>query len=118
MLSHFTNSLQLLEIAQQEKLYKKVVLQLQKDFELANVPIQLSTDISPLQLKTLLHEKVYVLIVENFERYLNLLYVVDISEHEVRNIPLSDAVDVAAEVSFLLLKREWKKVWYRNKYSS
>ncbi|MFD2100741.1 hypothetical protein [Flagellimonas iocasae] len=118
MLSNFTNSLQLLEVAQKEQLYKKLVLQLKKDFELANVPIKLATDISPDELKTLLHEKVYVLIVEKFDQYLNLLYVVDIPESEVRKIAPADAVDISAEVSFLLLKREWQKVWFKNKYSS
>ncbi len=118
MISNFTNSLELLEVVQKEQLYKKLLLQLKKDFELANVPLKFSMDISPADLKTLLHEKIYVLIVETFERYLNLLYVVDISESEVRNIAASDAVDISAEVSFLLLKREWQKVWFKNKYSS
>jgi hypothetical protein len=118
MLSNFTNSLQLLEVVQKEQLYKELVLQIKKDFELANVPIKLTTDISPEELKTVLHEKVYVLIVERFEQYLNLLYVVDIPESEVRKIVPSDAVDISAEVSLLLLKREWQKVWFKNKYSS
>lgn len=118
MISNFTNSVELLEVAQKEQLYKKLVLQLKKDFELANVPIKLSADIPPAELKALIHEKVYVLIVEKFDQYLNLLYVVDISENEVRKITASDAVDISAEVSFLLLKREWQKVWFKNKYSS
>lgn len=118
MLSNFTNSLELLEVAQREQLYKKLLLQLKKDFELANVSVKLSMDISPEELKTLIHEKIYVLIVERFDQYLNLLYVVDIPENEVRKIEPSDAVDISAEVSFLLLKREWQKVWFKNKYSS
>lgn len=118
MLSNFTNSLQLLEVVQKEQLYKELVLQIKKDFELANVPIKLTADISPEELKTILHEKVYVLIVERFEQYLNLLYVVDIPESEVRKIVPSDAVDISAKVSLLLLKREWQKVWFKNKYSS
>lgn len=118
MISNFTNSLELLEVAQKEQLYRKLVLQLKKDFELANVPINIPTGISSEELKSIVHEKIYFLIVEKFEQYLNLLYVVDISENEVRKIAPSDAVDIAAEVSFLLLKREWQKVWFKNKYSS
>jgi len=28
----------------------------------------------------------------------------------------SDLVKLSEEVSFLILKREWQKVWFRNKY--
>lgn len=118
MLSNYNTSLELLEVVQREQLYKKLLLQLKKDFDLANVPIQISMDVTPTELKSLLHEKIYFLIVEKFPEYLNLLYVVDISENEVKKITPSDAVDVAAEVAFLLLKREWQKVWYKAKYSS
>lgn len=118
MLSNFNNSLELLEVIQKEQLYRELLIQLKKDFELANVPIKLSMDVTPSELKGLLHEKIYFLIVERFQDYLNLLYVVDISEKEVKKIAPSDAVDISAEVSFLLLKREWQKVWYRSKYSS
>ncbi|MCR9265212.1 MAG: hypothetical protein NXH86_13735 [Flavobacteriaceae bacterium] len=116
MLSNFNNSLELLEVAQKEQLYQNLLVQLEKDFGLANVPFKLHKDILPSELKSLLHEKIYVLMVEKFQEYLNLLYVVDIPEEQVRNMPLSDVVDLSAEVSFLLLKREWQKVWYRHKY--
>lgn len=117
MLSNFKNSLELLEAVQQEQLYQKLLQQLKKDFELANVPINIPLDITPEQLKSTIHEKVYYLIVEKFPEYLNLLYVADIPEKEVKNIALADVVDISAEVSFLLLKREWQKVWYKAKYS-
>ncbi|MEC7262866.1 MAG: hypothetical protein VXW38_03935 [Bacteroidota bacterium] len=117
MLSNYNTSLELLEAVQREQLYKKLLLQLKKDFDLANVPIQITMDVKPAELKSLLHEKIYFLIVEKFSEYLNLLYVVDISENEVKKIAPSDAVDVAGEVAFLLLKREWQKVWYKAKYS-
>lgn len=117
MLSNFNNSLELLEVVRQEQLYQKLLWQLKKDFELANVPIDIPLDISPQELKSTIHEKIYFLIVEKFPEYLNLLYVVDISEKEIKGIAPSDVVDISAEVSFLLLKREWQKVWYKAKYS-
>ena len=118
MLSNFNTSLELLEAVQQEQLYQKLIHQLKKDFELANVPINIPLDVTPAELKSILHEKIYFLIVEKFPEYLNLLYVVDIPEKEVKKIAPSDVVDISAEVSFLLLKREWQKVWYKAKYSS
>ncbi len=118
MLSNFNTSLELLEAVQKEQLYQKLIHQLKKDFELANIPINISLDSTPEQLKSTIHEKVYYLIVEKFPEYLNLLYVVDIPEKEVKKIVPSDVVDISAEVSFLLLKREWQKVWYKAKYSN
>ncbi|MBR9853492.1 MAG: hypothetical protein GYB37_02795 [Algicola sp.] len=118
MLSNFNTSLELLEAVQQEQLYQKLLHQLKKDFELANVPINIPLDITPEELKSIIHEKVYYLIVEKFPEYLNLLYVVDISEKEIKKIVPTDVVDISAEVSFLLLKREWQKVWYKAKFSS
>ena len=118
MLPNYNNSLELLESVQQEQLYQKLLMQLKKDFELANVPINLPLDIAPEELKSIIHEKIYFLIVEKFPEYLNLLYVVDISEKEIKKIAPADVVDISAEVSFLLLKREWQKVWYKAKYSS
>jgi len=117
MLPKYNDSLELLEGVRREQLYQNLLVQLKKDFELANVPINIPLDISPEELKSTIHEKVYFLIVEKFPEYLNLLYVVDISESEVKKIAPSDVVDISAEVSFLLLKREWQKVWYKAKYS-
>ena len=118
MLPKYNDSLELLEGVRREQLYQNLLVQLKKDFELANVPINIPLDISPEELKSTIHEKIYFLIVEKFPEYLNLLYVVDISESEVKKIAPSDVVDISAEVSFLLLKREWQKVWYKAKYSS
>lgn len=118
MLSNFNTSMELLEIVRQEGLYPRLLQQIKKDFGMANVPINIPMDISPEELKRAIHEKIYYLIVEKFQEYLNLLYVVDISEREVKKIAPSDVVDVSAEVSLLLLKREWQKVWYKAKYGS
>lgn len=118
MLTNYSNSLELLEAVQREQLYQKLIQQIKKDFDLANIAIEIPSEITPAALKSVVHEKLYVLLVERFDQYLNLLYVIDISEREVKNIQAMDAVDVTAEVTFLLLKREWQKVWYKAKYSS
>ena len=52
--------------ANQLNLYKKLLLQLNKDFLLANIFFDLEEEISPSNLKLLLHETVYKLIQENF----------------------------------------------------
>lgn len=106
----------LLVEAQGENLYLKLVEQINKDFNLANEGIDFPLSISPEELKMQLHEKIYRLIQYKFAEYLNLLYIIDVSESEVKKLDGSDLVVLAGQVSFLILKREWQKVWFRNKY--
>ncbi|WP_290698928.1 hypothetical protein [Lacinutrix sp.] len=98
-------------------LYKKLILQLNKDFLYANIDLDFDEAILPTSLKLMLHETVYKLIQEKFTEYLNLLYIIDVPEHAVRALNGDDTVELAEQVSFLILKREWQKVWFRNKYS-
>ena len=114
----FDNSLDILEEAQKASLYQKLVVQLEKDFTLANLNLKISENPSPQQLKTELHEKVYRLILEQFPEYLNLLYIVDVPEVKVKAIETTDVVDMAEAVSFLILQREWQKVNLRQQFGS
>lgn len=118
MLVNFPNSNELLQYAAKENLYGKLVGQLHKDFKLANVPINFSKDEEPKHLTSILHEKIYYLILERFTDYLNLLYVIDVPEKVFKQIQVTDVVDVAEQVSLLILKLEWQKVWSREKYAS
>ena len=101
--------------AEQENLYQKLIEQLNKDFTLANEAIDIPENTLPDNLKVLLHEKVYRLIQYKFAQYLNLLYIVDVSENEIKKLDGSDISILSGQVAFLILKREWQKVWFRNK---
>ena len=114
----FPNSTALLQNAQERQLYTKLVVQLKKDFGLANIPIDLANNVSPNNLKTFLHEKIYYLILEKFTDYLNLMYVIDVPEKAFKRIQVTDVVEVSEQVSFLVLRRELQKVWLKEKYSS
>ncbi|WP_298237638.1 hypothetical protein [uncultured Algibacter sp.] len=107
----------LIEEANQLDLYRKLILQLNKDFLLANIDLDFHEDILSTSLKLLLHETVYKLIQEKFMEYLNLLYIIDVPEKQVKALDGDDVVKISEAVTFLILKREWQKVWYRNKYS-
>ncbi len=113
----FPNSIFLLENAVAKRLYQKLIIQLNKDFQLANVNMEIPLGALPDDVVSNLREKIYQLIMERFPIYLNLLYVVDVSEAEISNLSGSDAVEMADQVSFLILKRIWKKVWFKEKYS-
>ena len=108
---------QLIDEANQLNLYQKLVLQLNKDFLYANIDLDFDPEILPTSLKLLLHETVYKLIQEKFAEYLNLLYIIDVSEEVIKQLDGSDTLQLAEQVSFLILKREWQKVWFRNEYS-
>lgn len=108
----------LLQEANKLELYIKLVEQLNKDFNLANEGVDFPLSISPEELKIQLHEKVYRMIQYKFAEYLNLLYIIDVPEKEIKKLDGSDLVVLAEQVAFLILKREWQKVWFRKHYSS
>jgi hypothetical protein len=106
----------LLVEATKENLYFNLIEQINKDFNLANESIDLAQDIKPEELKAELHEKIYRLIQYKFAEYLNLLYIVDVPEDQIKKLDGSDIGELSKQVAFLVLKREWMKVWFRNKY--
>lgn len=106
----------LLEEAEKGALYLKLIEQINKDFNLANEGIDFPMSVLPSELKIQLHEKIYRLIQYKFAEYLNLLYIIDVPEEAIKKLDGSNLVLLAEQVAFLILKREWQKVWFRNKY--
>ncbi|MFT3794813.1 hypothetical protein [Flavobacterium sp.] len=106
----------LLAEAETENLYLKLIEQINKDFNLANEAIDFPLSTKPEELKVQLHEKIYRLIQYRFAEYLNLLYVIDVPEDQIKKLDGSDLVALSEQVAFLVLKREWMKVWFRNKF--
>ncbi len=106
----------LLSEAETENLYLKLIEQINKDFNLANEAIDFPLSTNPAELKVQLHEKIYRLIQYKFAEYLNLLYIIDVAEDQIKKLDGSDLVELSEQVSFLILKREWQKVWFRNRF--
>ncbi|WP_234387158.1 hypothetical protein [Aquimarina sp. Aq78] len=105
---------QLMDEVSNSDLYPQFLMQLQKDLNRAGIDY----DIKSKAPENLFSEVVYLLIekLQNaFNEYLNLLYAVDVSEAEIRNLDSEDSVDMAEYATYLILKREWQKVWYRNR---
>ncbi len=98
-------------------LYKKLILQLNKDLLYANVDLEFDEETLPTSLKLVLHETVFHLIQNKFSDYLNLLYIIDVSELKIRALDGNDTLKLSEDVTFLILQREWQKVWYKAKYS-
>ena len=95
--------------------FENLIFQINKDFKLANIDLDFHEEILPTSLKLLLHETIYKLIQEKFADYLNLLYIIDVSEKQIKALDGNDTLKLSEDVSFLILKREWQKVWFRNK---
>lgn len=110
------NQEELFLIAQNENLYFKLIEQVNKDFALSNESLDIPTSIFPFEFKNLVQEKIYRLIQYKFAEYLNLLYIIDVPEEQIKKLDGSDLVELSEQVTFLVLKREWQKVWFRNKY--
>ena len=106
----------LIQQAANINLYNKLIAQLNKDFLLANIDLDFDETILPSSLKLMLQETLFHLIQEKFMDYLNLLYIIDVPENKVKQLDGSDMIKLSEEVSFLILLREWQKVWYRNRY--
>ena len=98
-------------------LYQKLILQLNKDLLYANVDLEFDEETLPTSLKLVLHETIFHLIQNKFSDYLNLLYIIDVSELKIRALDGNDTLKLSEDVAFLILQREWQKVWYKAKYS-
>jgi len=117
MITSYKDTTELLVDAASKKLYGKLIEQLNKDFNFAAVDVSFPKTIESAQLVVELHEIVYRLIQEKFADYLNLLYIVDVPEKEVKNLELTDTIEISRHVVFFILKREWQKVWFKSVYS-
>jgi len=107
---------ELLSEAEKENLYSKLIEQINKDFNFANEAVDFPQSTTPQELKVQLHEKIYRLIQYKYAELLNLLYIIDVPEENIKQLDGSDTVELSEQITFLVLKREWMKVWFRNHY--
>ena len=112
------NTSELLNVAISNELYKALIVQLNKDFKLSNIEELISVIVSPDILKQQLLTLVEQLIYNEFDSFLNLLYRIDLSEQKIKKHSNQTTKEYIEDVSFLILKREWQKVWFRQNYSS
>ncbi|MFT6370528.1 MAG: hypothetical protein ACJAWH_001611 [Maribacter sp.] len=112
----FSDSESVMKCAQSQGLYDALAVQIKKDFSRVNLELVISKHPKPRELQTVIREKIYLLLMERFPEYLNVMYAVDIPERAFRNLKITDTVDVAEQVTFLVLKRELQKVVLKEKY--
>lgn len=117
MIPTASNSTSLLTLIVNEGLYQDLRNQVTKDFELSGLTITLDQSILPADLLNELHYKILQLIHNNFDGFLQLLYRVDIPEQTMQSFELQKSDEIAKKATFMILEREWKKVYFRRKYS-
>ena len=110
------NTDQLLSEAENENLYSKLIEQLNKDFNFANEAVDFPQSTTPYELKVQLHEKIYRLIQYKYTELLNLLYIIDVPEENIKQLQGMDTAELSEQIAYLILRREWMKVWFRNRY--
>ena len=106
----------LLDEATRDGLYLKLIEQINKDFNFANEAVDFHASTTSHELKIQLHEKVFRLIQHKYAELLNLLYIIDVPEDNLKQLDGTDTVELAEQIAFLILKREWMKVWFRAHY--
>ena len=108
------NTLQSLSKIHELELLEKLVQQLNKDMYLSGVDCQFSLRLSPRLLINELRDKIATLMASDFSKFTNLMYRIDISEKKIRDFELSELETIEDRITFLVLKKEWQKVWFKN----
>ena len=106
-----------LDSALSENLYHALIQQLNKDLLLTNLHFVVPENCKPAILLEELNRFVSELVNNDFNTFLNLLYRIDLSENILIKLPKDNQEEYISSISFLILKREWEKVWFRKKYS-
>lgn len=111
---HLTTVQQWIEEVCKSDLYPQFIIQIQKDLNRAGIDYIIKSENSKMlfsEIANLLLGKLH----NDFNEFLNLLYAVDVSETKIRQLNSEKSIDIAEYATYLVLKREWQKVWYRNK---
>lgn len=109
------NTLELLTKVEFENLFQQLILQLNKDFQLSNLSETFVLTCTPVELKETLSKILLKLLTDNYDDYLNLMYRVDVSEKELASIKAKNLETTIDQITFLILKREYQKVWFKNR---
>ena len=99
----------------QKQLLNELVRQLNKDAHLSGTDLSLSETATPQEIVQQLYAFLQRLVRRDHDAYLNLLYRVDIPESHAAWSANTHADDILKDVTLRILKREWQKVWFRNK---
>ena len=107
------NTSELIVAISTDEIISAMIQQLNKDFQLCNLRIAFKLDLLPSELFKKLSQDILVLITNQYDDYLNLLYRIDISETELLQLKNSNSEQTSDQITFLILKRVYQKVWLK-----
>ena len=108
-------SYQLLEKANERGLIEELTKQLNKDLSMCGLNVFIAEKQVPGEIVQNLKNILEDLVRDDFQGFLNLLYRVDVPKTRMRQSEESTFTDYIDKCAYELLKREWQKVWIRNK---
>jgi len=100
----------------ENQLYKKLVLQVKKDFELTGLNIDISENTAPDTLVAILSHSLLEIIQYKFDSFMQLLYRIDIAEKLIISNEIETSEVLAEKATYLILQREWQKVEWRERF--
>jgi len=109
------DALQSLSKLEQMHLLKKLIIQLNKDLSLSGIDTQFNINWNPELLISHLTKIIAVLMEKDYQKFMNFLYRIDVSEKKLGGVSTSDFNEAVNEISLMILKKEWQKVWFRNR---
>ncbi|MEO1484736.1 MAG: hypothetical protein AAFU57_03245 [Bacteroidota bacterium] len=103
---------ELLNYTQSKGLFEPLVKQVIKDFGLVGVTLHIPEPWEVNAFSERITEKLYLLIMEQNRKYVNLLYRMDVAEKELGPYK-SDTVEEAKRMTGIVLNRALRKVQFR-----
>ena len=100
------------------KLYKDLIIQLNKDFSLSGIDFNLSLNCKPNQLIKDLTMLFQNMIVKDYQKFNQLLYVIDLPEAKLASLKDRQLDDVIDRIIRLILERVLQKVYVKQKFGS
>ncbi len=107
--------LQLFSKPESQGLEQQLIRQLNKDLSMCGVNALIDEEFSPGEVVRRLKEILHGLVRDDFQAFLNLLYRVDVPQSKMSRSEDSSFSDYIERSTYELLKREWQKVWIRNR---
>ena len=105
----------LLKEIENKRLLDELILQLNKDIELAGLDFRIVQKTVAQEIVEQLQSLLLKCIKTDFDGYLNFLYRVDVSENLLRSLKESDPLMLSQKVTWIVLQRECQKVWFKSK---
>lgn len=106
------------DMFQQEKnlkLLKDLILQINKDLNLSGINLQLDIKCDAKNLINQLEGIIFSLLTKDHLKFQNFLYRVDVPENMYLEINEEELILRCHKITWLVLNREYHKIWLRNK---